>query len=64
MTKAATAGHNLGQETAAHKPNLKANEIIASNAIAELVQRVVLNKENPKAAVAATAVRLAELMRA
>jgi multiple sugar transport system substrate-binding protein len=64
MTRAAAAGHNLGKETAAHKTNLKAGEIIASNAIAELVQRVVLNKENPKAAVAATATRLAELMRA
>lgn len=63
MTRAAAAGHNLGKETAAHKNNLKAGEIIASNTIAELVQRVVLNKENPKAAVAATAKRLAELMR-
>lgn len=64
MTQAAAAGHNLGQEMTAHKPNLKASEIIASNTIAELVQRVVLDKENPRAAVAATAKRLAELMRA
>jgi multiple sugar transport system substrate-binding protein len=64
MTRSAAAGHNLGQESAAHKPNLKANEIIASNAIAELVQRVVLNNESPRQAVAATAARLAELMRA
>lgn len=64
MTRTAAAGHNLGQETAAHKPNLKANEIIASNTIAELVQRVVLNKENPRTSVAATAKKLAELMRA
>lgn len=63
MTRAAAAGHNLGKETAAHQTNLKAGEIIASNTIAELVQRVVLNNENPKAAVAATATRLAELMR-
>jgi len=64
MTRTAATGHNLGQETSAHRPNLKANEIIASNAIAELVQRVVLNNEAPKPAVAATAKRLAELMRA
>ena len=63
MTRSAAAGHNLGQETQAHKPNLKANEIIASNAIAELVQRVVLNNEAPRPAVAAAATRLAELMR-
>lgn len=63
MTRAAAAGQNLGKESPAHKNNLKAGEIIASNTIAELVQRVVLNKENPKAAVAATATRLAELMR-
>ena len=63
MTRTAAAGHNLGQETAAHRPNLKASEIIASNAIAEMVQRVVLNRENPRAVVGATAKRLAELVR-
>jgi multiple sugar transport system substrate-binding protein len=64
MTRTAAAGHNLGKETAAHQPNLKASEIIASNAIAEMVQRVVLNGEVPRAVVAAAAKRLAELMRA
>ncbi|MFC3712920.1 ABC transporter substrate-binding protein [Sphingoaurantiacus capsulatus] len=63
MTRAAAAGHNLGRETTAHQPNLKASEIVASNTLAELVQRVVLNKENPRAAVAATATKLQALMR-
>ena len=49
MAGAAAAGNNLGYETAKHKPNLKANEIIASNVIAEMVQRVVLNGEDAKA---------------
>jgi len=63
MTRTAAAGHNLGQETAKHRPNLKASEIISSNTIAELVQRVVLDGEAPRPAVAATAARLRELMR-
>lgn len=64
MTRTAASGHNLGRETSAHQPNLKASEIIASNTIAELVQRVVLNDENPRLAVAATAAKLQALMRA
>jgi multiple sugar transport system substrate-binding protein len=64
MGAAAAAGKNLGFETEKHKPNLRANEIIASNVIAELVQRVVLNGEDAKASVGATAKRLEELMKA
>lgn len=64
MTRSAASGFNLGRETGQHKPNLKASEIIASNALAELVQRVVLSKENARGAVAATATRLQALMRA
>lgn len=63
MTRTAASGHNLGRETDAHRPNLKASEIIASNAIAELVQRVVLNGEPPRATVGATAHKLEALMR-
>jgi multiple sugar transport system substrate-binding protein len=63
MTRTAAAGQNLGQETPAHRPNLKASEIIASNTIAELVQRVVLNNEAPRPAVAATAAKLRDMMR-
>jgi multiple sugar transport system substrate-binding protein len=46
MAAAAAGGFNLGYEIAAHQSNAKAGEIIASNAIADLVQRVVLNGEN------------------
>jgi multiple sugar transport system substrate-binding protein len=64
MAGAAAAGKNLGYETDKHKPNLKANEIIASNVIAELVQRVVLNGEDAKATVGAIAKKLEGLMKA
>ena len=49
MAAAAAGGYNLGYETAAHKPNVKANDIIATNVLAEMVQRVVLNGEDAKA---------------
>jgi multiple sugar transport system substrate-binding protein len=63
MASAAAQGYNLGFETTAHQPNTKAGEIIASNAIAEMVQRVVLNDENPQVAVGNTVARLEEIMR-
>jgi multiple sugar transport system substrate-binding protein len=62
MARAAAGGFNLGFESPKHKPNPRANEIIASNVIAEMVQRVVLNGENAKATVGATAKKLAQLM--
>ena len=43
---AAAGGFNLGYESAAHRANAKAGEVIASGAIADMVQRVVLNGEN------------------
>ena len=43
---------------------VKANEIIASNVIAELVQRVVLNGEDAKATVGDAAKKLDALMKA
>lgn len=64
MTQAAAAGHNLGYESPAHRPNVKAGEIIASNAIAELVQRVVLGGENPRAAVGRAERQIERIMRA
>jgi multiple sugar transport system substrate-binding protein len=64
MTRAAAAGHNLGYESPAHRPNVKAGEIIASNAIAELVQRVVLGGESPRAAVGRAEQQIARIMRA
>jgi multiple sugar transport system substrate-binding protein len=63
MSSAAAAGHNLGYESPAHKPNRRANEIVASNVLAEMVQRVVLNNEAPKQVVGATAKKLEALMK-
>jgi multiple sugar transport system substrate-binding protein len=64
MARSATAaGHNLGFETAAHRANPRAGEIIASNAIAEMVQRVILRGENPRTVVGATVRRLEGVMR-
>ena len=64
MTLAAAQGHNLGFESPDHRPNVKAGEIIASNAIAEIVQRVVLSGENAKMSVQAAATRIERIMRA
>jgi multiple sugar transport system substrate-binding protein len=63
MTVAASQGHNLGSETLLHRPNVKAGKIIASNVIAEMVQRVVLSGEKPKSAVQAAAARIERIMR-
>ena len=63
MAASAAAGYNLGYETSAHQPNAKANDIIASNVLAEMVQRVVLNGEDPKAVLADTAAKLDALMK-
>jgi multiple sugar transport system substrate-binding protein len=46
MAAAAAGGFNLGFESGAHRSNEKAGEVIASGAIADMVQRVVLNREN------------------
>lgn len=46
MAQAAANGFNLGYESSAHRSNEKAGEVIASGAIADMVQRVVLNREN------------------
>ncbi len=64
MAASAASGHNLGWETTKHKSNPKAGEVIASNAIAEMVQRVVLNGEDAKAVVGATAKRIEEIAKA
>jgi multiple sugar transport system substrate-binding protein len=46
MAEAAAGGFNLGYESAEHRSNEKAGEVIASGAIADMVQRVVLRDEN------------------
>ncbi len=51
MSNASAGGFNLGYESAAHASNDKAGEVIASNAIADLVQRVCVNGEDVNAAI-------------
>ena len=46
MAEAAAGGFNLGYESSEHRSNARAGEVIASGAIADMVQRVVLNREN------------------
>jgi len=62
MANAAAKGKNLGYEEDGWKPNVKANDIIASNAIAEMVQRVVLNGENAKTVVKDTSDKIESIM--
>ena len=64
MAASAAGGYNLGYETSAHMPNAKANDIIASNVLAEMVQRVVLNGEDAKAVLGDTSTKLDALMKA
>jgi multiple sugar transport system substrate-binding protein len=63
MTSAAAAGHNLGWETPAHKANVRAGAIVNSGILAEMVQRVVLNDEKPRAVLADTAGRVEAIMK-
>ncbi len=49
MAESAAGGFNLGYESADHPSNDKAGEIVGSGAIADLVQRVVLNGEDADA---------------
>lgn len=63
MSTAAAAGHNLGWETANHKTNVRAGAIVNSGILAEMVQRVVLNNENVRSALSATAGRIESIMK-
>ncbi len=49
-------------ESKQHQSNAKAGEVIGSNVLAEMVQRVCLNGEDAKAVVADTATKLEEIM--
>ncbi len=62
MAKAAAEGFNLGYESKEHQSNAKAGEVIGSNVLAEMVQRVCLNGEDAKTVVADTATKLEEIM--
>jgi multiple sugar transport system substrate-binding protein len=64
MSSAAAGGFNLGYESSAHKSNDKAGEIVASNAIADLVQRVVVNGEPVDPALGDCAAAIEAIMRA
>jgi multiple sugar transport system substrate-binding protein len=63
MSAAAAAGHNLGWESPAHKTNVRAGAIVNSGILAEMVQRVVLNNENIKSVLSATAGRIETIMK-
>lgn len=62
MAGAAAGGFNLGYESAAHRANEKAGEVIASGAIADMVQRVVLNRENVDTVLAQTTRTIEDVM--
>jgi len=62
MTSAAVAGHNLGWESPQHRANVKAGAIVNSGILAEMVQRVVLNEEKPRAVLADAAGRIEKIM--
>jgi multiple sugar transport system substrate-binding protein len=63
MTVNAARGYNMGFESAAHKPNTKSVDIIASDVLSEMVQRVALNNEKPKAVLGDTAKKLETIMK-
>jgi multiple sugar transport system substrate-binding protein len=64
MAASAAGGFNLGYETAAHQSNAKAGEVIASNAIADLVQKVIINGDNVDQALGETAAAIDAIMKA
>lgn len=63
MTVAAAAGYNLGFESPKHKPNTKSVDIIASEVLSEMVQRIALNDENAKVVIGDTAKKLEVIMK-
>lgn len=64
MAANSAAGFNLGFESAKHKPNMKAGDIINSGVLAELVQRVCLNNEDAKKALGETAKKIEAIAKA
>ncbi|MGP1395951.1 MAG: ABC transporter substrate-binding protein [Inquilinaceae bacterium] len=63
MSSAAASGYNLGWESSAHKPNVKAGAIVGSGVLAEMVQRIVLNDENADAVIGETAKAIDDIMK-
>ena len=64
MAENSAAGFNLGFESPKHKPNLKAGDVVNSGVIAELVQRVCLNNEDPKKVLGETALKIEKIAKA
>lgn len=62
MAAAAAGGFNLGYESAAHKSNDKAGEVIAAGPLADLVQRVVVNNESVDVVIGDTAKAIRDIM--
>ncbi|MEM9249716.1 MAG: ABC transporter substrate-binding protein [Pseudomonadota bacterium] len=62
MAASAAGGFNLGYESADHPSNEKAGEIVGSGAIADMVQRVVLNGEDADAVIGDTVATLEGIM--
>jgi multiple sugar transport system substrate-binding protein len=62
MAASAAGGFNLGYESAEHKSNDKAGQIIGSNVISELVGRVVLNGDNVDEALGAASQTIESIM--
>lgn len=63
MAAASATGKNLGRESVRHKSNSHAGAVIASNVLAEMVQRVALNGEKAKTVLGDTARKLEQLMK-
>jgi len=63
MAVAAAEGRNLGWETLRHKPNMRAGAVIQSGVLAEMVQRVALNDENPRTVLGNTARKIEAIMK-
>ena len=63
LAAAAEVGHNLGWESTAHRTNPRAGAVVNSGILAEMVQRVALNGEKPRAALKATASRIEAILK-
>ena len=63
MAAAAADGHNLGYESKEHMSNDRAGDVEGTMAISDMVQRVVLNDENPDVVIGETAKIIEEAMK-
>ena len=63
MSQAAAGGFNLGYESAKHPSNDKAGKVVGSGAIADMVQRVVLNGENADQVIGETSKAIEDIMK-